>query len=717
MTFLRACLLGLLSLLCLSTVQAAPMVVGPGAVDRAVGMDLEYLQDPSGQLSLSDIQRPPYAQQFQRTRNTVTNFGFSKASYWLRIRIHWQNPSLPEYFLWQEFPLTDRLFFYRPLADGRYEKLATGDQIPFATRELGSRAFGLRLLPQAGQTDTIYIQLRGAGRLTLDLQFSDAAAALRNTENRHLLYGFYYGAALALMLYNLILFISLREIIYAYYAIYVAGLGMTFFTLHGLAFRYLWPESPAMNTYFLAFAYLGFIGLLQFTRHFLQLPKNLPGMDKLLSAFILINLAAMASIWLVPSQYIYATSQAITLSVALLTMLSGLLLWAKGYRPARYYVLATVGYFLSLIAYPLQSFGILPVTEISDLYVLFGSALEMVLLSFALADRINHMKQEKQRLEDRARAQLEEANQNLEIKVNERTLDLLDTVRALEDKHRKLVSAQEQLIQSEKMSSLGALVAGVAHEINNPANFTRLSAENLERDLNKLEAFLWSLTDEDSDPELLAELEQRFARLQRNVGLVHDGTGRLNSIVADLRRFSRLDEAETKTASPDQGLAATLNLVHAQYKDRVCIDYQAANPDAQGPCHPAALNQVFMNLAVNACQAIEARARQGSATPDELGRVGTLKIQTSTYCEAGQVYWRARFQDNGIGMDGPTRQRIFEPFFTTKGVGEGTGLGLSISYGIMQKHGGSIQVDSTPGRGSSFLLTFPLATLPVLLTE
>lgn len=694
---LTVLLLALLS----APAPAATVVVGPGELQRDLGRELDLFIDPTGELGIDDIRRLP-DDVFQPVNQDRPNFSFSPDHFWLRLRLHWQAPDREGYTLWQEYALTDFFTLYRPDGHGGYSASRTGDQLPFRQRELPTRAFGFPLTPHPGQTDTYYLELHGAGTINIDLKLNSDATGLARTETRHLIFGLYYGGLMALLLYNLLLFVTLRERVYLYYAVYVAGLGLTFFDINGLAFRYFWPDTVWMNTGFLAFTFLSLHAQIQFTRRFLNLSAEWPLLDKLLFGVTLVNVLGFLSMFVVPDNVLYPMNQRIAFVVAVLCLAAGVGLWLRGYKPARYFTLASGFYISGMLTYVMQNFGWIPTTTFSNYSVQIGSSFELLLFSFALADRIRHIKEEKRTVELAARQQLLEHNQQLEQRVFERTQDLLVSLRTVNEKHEALVATQEQLVQAEKMSSLGALVAGVAHEINNPANFTRLAAENVQRDIQRLQEFLKGLSDADSDPELLAEIDGRFARIERQLSLVHDGSYRLTHIVRDLRRFSRLDDAEAQFAAPDEGLEATLNLVRAQYGDRVAIELEREHPEASGLCSPAALNQVFMNLAVNACQAILLKHRDESGRTLPLGR---LRVRTRLQADGR---WVAEFEDDGIGMDAATQGRVFEPFFTTKDVGEGTGLGLSVSYGVIRRHGGSISVRSTPGAGSCFRIELPL---------
>ncbi len=283
-------------------------------------------------------------------------------------------------------------------------------------------------------------------------------------------------------------------------------------------------------------------------------------------------------------------------------------------------------------------------------------------------------------------------------------LDMLSTLAAYAaialdnaDTYQKLQSAQQQLVFQEKMASLGTLTAGVAHEINNPANFAHLGTFNLKSELAQFHTFLLDLAGDDAPPELVESLERRIQVLNDHLATITEGTTRIRDLVKDLRTFSRLDEAEWKAVPIIDSLNATINLVRTQYANTAEIRCQLdSNPVLD--CWPAQLNQVFMNLIVNACQAIASR-QQTNPTP------GILAIRS--WQDGNWLF--LEFEDNGGGMSDETIAHIYEPFFTTKTVGEGTGLGLSISFGIIEKHRGSINVRSVLGEGTCFTLRLPLS--------
>ncbi|MDJ0787582.1 MAG: ATP-binding protein [Myxococcota bacterium] len=260
-------------------------------------------------------------------------------------------------------------------------------------------------------------------------------------------------------------------------------------------------------------------------------------------------------------------------------------------------------------------------------------------------------------------------NETLEARVEERTQELQDT--------------QTQLMQSEKMRSLGQLVAGVAHELNNPIGFVHAN-------LQLLDGYIGKLVDAQEQGGDYSKPREAIGKL---LARSREGTERVKKIVLDLRTFSRMDQAEISDTDLNEEIERTLGLMEARLKDAVTVDKDfGAIPRVR--CFPAQLNQVFMNLVMNACDAIDGR--------------GTLAIRTSR----SPMGVRLEFEDDGPGIPEDVRGRIFEPFFTTKPVGQGTGLGLSISHGIVERHGGRMQVECGDQGGTLFQIDLPLVASP-----
>jgi signal transduction histidine kinase len=267
--------------------------------------------------------------------------------------------------------------------------------------------------------------------------------------------------------------------------------------------------------------------------------------------------------------------------------------------------------------------------------------------------------------------EIAQLNENLEARVEERTEELQRT--------------QAQLVQNEKMVSLGQLVAGVAHELNNPIGFVHAN-------LQLMEGYVQKLIDKaPDDDEQVGRARDALTKLFTRS---REGTQRVKQIVADLRAFSRLDQAEVQKIDLHEGIDRTLSLMEPRLKeDGISVERDYGDlPHVR--CYAGQLNQVFMNLLVNACDATD----------------GSGVLQIKTRAQASGV--RLEFSDDGPGIPEGIRNRLFEPFFTTKDVGKGTGLGLSLSHGIVERHGGSIYVEESAAGGACFVIELPFDAAP-----
>ena len=306
-----------------------------------------------------------------------------------------------------------------------------------------------------------------------------------------------------------------------------------------------------------------------------------------------------------------------------------------------------------------------------------------------------------------AQDELRELNRSLENKVKERTQALSDKNAELENANKHLKETQQQLLQAEKMASVGQLAAGVAHEINNPIGFVSSNLSTLKDYLSLFQIMLDMAKKLHSDESIEAlkarvdELQAFYAQhdldfigedVEPLIEESAEGLQRVSEIVKDLKIFSRVDSEESQRYDLNHCLNTTLSMVNNKLKYICKVEKQFADlPKVY--FNLGKLTQVFTNLLINAGQAIEATGKQGV-------------ISISTKQEGDFV--KVRIQDTGCGISQENLDQLFNPFFTTKPEGQGTGLGLSITYGIIQEHGGQIQVSSTPGEGSVFELALPI---------
>lgn len=310
-------------------------------------------------------------------------------------------------------------------------------------------------------------------------------------------------------------------------------------------------------------------------------------------------------------------------------------------------------------------------------------------------------------------AQLRATNRDLDARVRERTQALEAANETLVQERDLLASAHSQLnetrlrlLESEKMASIGQLAAGVAHEINTPIGFVGSNLGSLAEYFDDIFAVLDTYAAMEPrfahDPQAMAAV--RAVRSEREIAFVREdakallaesreGLARVSNIVKDLLAFSHVDQGGWSRVDLHGGLESTVNIAWSELHQKAELRREFGDmPPVL--CHAGQLNQVFMNLLTNAAQAIDG--------------YGLITVRTGTFAGEDGAEVRIEVEDNGCGIAPENRARIFEPFFTTKPVGKGTGLGLSLAWSIVRKHGGRIEIDSTPGRGSCFRVCLPV---------
>lgn len=316
----------------------------------------------------------------------------------------------------------------------------------------------------------------------------------------------------------------------------------------------------------------------------------------------------------------------------------------------------------------LAEFGVLPYR-----YSLFtwGILVFVLLLAYILEYRFAQ-----------AHRQLEEYSLTLEHKVEDRTQELSEKNETLEQTLEQLRTTQRQLIMQEKMASLGNLVAGVAHEMNNPIGVINSAADTTSRGIRKIKSLLQDEQDEE-------QLYQSFDLLEKNSGIITMASDRVANIVRSLKAFARLDEALFQEVNIHQNIDTTLTLLSHELREKADVIKEYGEiPRIQ--CYPNELNQAFMNVLRNAAQAIEER--------------GTITVSTC----ADESLVHIRIADTGRGIPPEDRPQVFNPGFTTQSDGVGKGLGLSIVYNVVQKHHGDIEVDSEVGKGTEITIALPI---------
>lgn len=345
--------------------------------------------------------------------------------------------------------------------------------------------------------------------------------------------------------------------------------------------------------------------------------------------------------------------------------------------------------------------------------IILGSMVISGLLAVLLADKTSRaIAQPLESVTNVAQQVARESNFNLQVPVTtEDEIGVLaasfnELIQRVSDYTQELKETQSQLIQTEKMSSLGQMVAGIAHEINNPVNFIGGNIDHANRYIQDLadlvtlyQAYYPNPPDEIKDCIEDIELDFLSKDLPKTLASMKMGADRIREIVVSMRNFSRLDDGYMKPADIHEGIDSTLIILNHRLKQGIEVIKEYANlPPVE--CYGAQLNQVFMNVLGNAIDALEEVKKADRAFSP------TIWICTEVTADNAIT---VKIRDNGPGITAATAQQIFDPFFTTKSIGKGTGLGLAISYQIVAKHQGKIEMNSQIGDGTEFVITLPVA--------
>ncbi len=651
---------------------------------------------------------------FVRNQTSTPNFDVTASTIWIKFTV--RNASQTNQLLLQlDNALIDTCNLYA-LASGTPRLLASyGSARKFDQRKYKYPDFLFDLNVGVGDTASFLLKVNSTEQILLPMIVGEREAISQSQNTKDIIFGFLAGIVLVMTVYNLFIYFSTRDRSYLYYVAYILFIGLTQTTIPGYTYKYLFPGSPYLFnlTLVLAASLAGLMAIV-FIRTFLQTAKLVPVFDKLLLFGMV--LYASGGIMRIAGQdrISYRIIDVSALYGTLLTYVVVIVLFFKNYRPARFFLVAWTIFIAGIILFVLRNLGVLPYNNVTNYTMQVGVAVEVAVLSLAMADKINIFRKEKEESQAQTMAALEqnalliqEQNVMLEQKVNERTVELKASNEELNKTLRELKEAEMQLVESEKMASLGQLTAGIAHEINNPINFVTSNVKPLKRDvqmmIDMIETFeSISLSDDSIDAKrekvnaLKEEYDFDYLKTEIDYLLkgINEGSSRTAEIVKGLRVFTRLDEDDLKRASINDGLDSTLIIVNNLLDNRIEIIKEYGNLPLVD-CYPGKLNQVFLNIITNAIHAIK------TVHPDKGGKV-TIK----TYAQGDSVFIGIR--DNGSGMDENTKKRLFEPFFTTKDVGEGTGLGMSIAWNTIKKHNGNVTVESEPGAGTEFLIEIPI---------
>ncbi len=560
------------------------------------------------------------------------------------------------------------------------------------------------------ESNTFYAKIQTFGSVNIPIELISNNSGQISIDERNVLFGIYFGIVFAMFFYNLFLWASTKDNLYGLYILYIFSVGMTQGIMAGYLDVYLWPENSFLkqNSFFLSTVIVNIVGI-YYSLRFLKIRHFSHKIYRfgliIISIYILVFIS-----FLIDFGSINSKIRVLQIFLGIVPIyLVGISTYSlkKGYRPAKFFLISWFLLIVSMIVFLLNDLNILPHNFFTNYIFTFGSAFEALLLSFALADKINILKKEKEEEQaERLRVLglneklIREQNSVLEEKVKIRTDELELALRTLQN-------TQSQLVNQEKMASLGQLTAGIAHEINNPINFVSSNITPLKRDIKDImeiigfyrskgeQEFTVATKKEAKELEEELELDYVLDEVDQLLKGMDDGAKRTVEIVKGLRIFSRVDEQDVKKVDLHDGINSTIILLNSTMPSKIRIEREFGElPLVE--CLAGKINQVFMNIINNAVHALA----------DHIETIKDPKITIRTSATTDHV--RIEIADNGPGMPKRVKDKIFEPFFTTKAVGKGTGLGLSIVYSIIENHKGTLEVETEEGQGTTFIITLPV---------
>jgi signal transduction histidine kinase len=609
----------------------------------------DYYEDAEGHLTLKDVQ----SREFVKDDSKEHNFGFTTSTYWFRATV---DPSgtkrAQDWWLRVYYPLLDDIRVYGvDTQSGQllFEK-RSGDLQPYGEREVAHLNF-LFQIPLESRPITLYVRVTTESSMQVPMMLQTSRAVMEEDQRTILLTGLYYGLFIVIFLYNVIMYYYTRERTYLLYLFFITTFVLWQMTLNGIAQEYLWPDWLWIAEHGAPFfTALSAMTAILFSQHFLQTARFIPRMDNLLKVLMLYSVVAVVLSLFLTYRTSMLMSVGLAIMVPILLLISGTLVWKNKFRPARFYVFGWSSFLLGTVVIALNKYGIFHGYLFFNHAQQLGSALEMIFLSWALADRIKLM-------QDEYVDKLSTLNVVLQQKV----------AAGLEKQREK----DRMLIRQSRLAAMGEMIEQIAHQWRQPLNTMALIMQDL--------FFKFKLNTLTTDT---------FDRANEQI---NETLQYMSKTIDDFRNFHQLDK-ETDAIAVEEviNMAMTLNEASLKYAHIECAIHSE---------HPHyaiiaknELVQVFMNLLKNARDAIA----------EERSSNGRIDISIDENTEEVRVI----IEDNGGGISEVIMDHIFDPYFTTKQPAKGTGLGLYMSYGIIESMHGSLRAENGD-HGARFIITLP----------
>lgn len=667
------------------------------------------LNDPDGTFQIRDVAK---STKFHYTDQSLPFINYSTKVIWLKLILK-NNTTQPFVPISITSSVIDNfdLYFKYPNSE---EFVHLDSNSPHShLNQFEQNLIHINCIIYPDSSRTVYLRIKSAVNTVIPIQAYSANEFLQSASMQNIAMGGFMGVIIIMAVYNLLLLFIVKDISYLYYVLYIIFLGCNQMLLKGYGLNFITHDKIIINNIILPITRVLFgYSILLFVYEFLQIKSSGKVLNWFYAFLFLLYTSGLVAVIFGRTHLAYnlISASALTISISLIGI--GITLYLKGFKPAKYFMFGWTFFFLSIIFSVARNQGLINYNTFTGNIILYGSALELILFSAALADKINFYRRQKTESQLAAltialenERLITEQNLILENRVNIRTRELIESNQNLSRSIENQKAAQMQLVDTEKMASLGQLTAGIAHEINNPINFVSSNVNPLRLDFIEVFNLIDKYTELEQDPQN-EDLRKQILQYRKQIDIkyiqeeiltllegIEEGASRTKEIVDSLRTFSRTDEQSLKLADINKAILNTLVILRSTTPTYIAIT-PVLNKLPLINCYPGKMGQVLINVLTNAIQAIGSKPIHWNEN---------ISITTNDH----QNYISIEITDTGPGMPAEVKQRIYEPFFTTKDVGEGTGLGLSIVFGIIEKHKGTIDVISEPGQGTSFLIKLP----------